>query len=472
MKEYRFTDSFRVGRAPECQVIFEDPHVSRQHLTVAFANGQWWGQDMNSANGIWVDGQKVQTVAIGQALQMRLGAEGPYVQILVEAPAAMPSAQIPAQPVQGTQTQVIKSYTDRYLTDKDDGQPVGERTMMIRKAFTQVQKKQRFKYLWVVAALVLLLAGVGGFAWYRDQQYRKQAGLAQDLFYSMKSLDVDIANVEKLLGDAGGGQASEQIRKFRERRRQMEAQYNRYLDEIKSHDKQLTEEEKLIFRVTRIFGECELNAPPEFIDEIKKYIGYWKSSPRYKNAILRARENSYGPTIAREFLDRGLPPQFFYLAMQESNFDEYISGPQTYMGFAKGMWQFIPKTGMQYGLTMGPLVDQPRPDPADDRHNWRKATVAASKYIKDLYSTEAQASGLLVMACYNWGEGKVIPLVNTMPANPRERNFWTLLEKYRDKLPKETYDYVFYITSAAVIGENPKMFGFDFENPVSEALKR
>ncbi len=54
-----------------------------------------------------------------------------------------------------------------------------------------------------------------------------------------------------------------------------------------------------------------------------------------------------------------------------------------------------------------------------------------------------------------------------MPANPRERNFWKLLEKDREKIPKETYDYVFYIFSAAVIGENPKLFGFDFANPLT-----
>jgi hypothetical protein len=161
-----------------------------------------------------------------------------------------------------------------------------------------------------------------------------------------------------------------------------------------------------------------------------------------------------------------LPPQFFYLAMQESNFDDHISGPATRMGFAKGMWQFIPETAVKYGLKIGPLADLPRLDVGDDRHDYVKATDAAARYLRDLYTTDAQASGLLVMACYNWGEDYVLPLVRSLPANPRERNFWKLLEKDREKIPKETYDYVFYIFSAAVIGENPKLFGFDFENPL------
>jgi hypothetical protein len=51
-----------------------------------------------------------------------------------------------------------------------------------------------------------------------------------------------------------------------------------------------------------------------------------------------------------------------------------------------------------------------------------------------------------------------------MPDNPRERNFWELLK--RNEIPRETYDYVFYIVSAIVIGEDPALFGFDFENPL------
>jgi hypothetical protein len=70
------------------------------------------------------------------------------------------------------------------------------------------------------------------------------------------------------------------------------------------------------------------------------------------------------------------------------------------------------------------------------------------------------------MACYNWGEDNVLPIVRGMPANPKERNFWKLLAGHRDRIPQETYDYVFYIVSAAVIGEDPRLFGFNFDNPL------
>jgi hypothetical protein len=135
------------------------------------------------------------------------------------------------------------------------------------------------------------------------------------------------------------------------------------------------------------------------------------------------------------------------------------------------MWQFIPETGARYGLAAGPLVKFQRPDPADDRSNWEKATQAAARYIKDIYATDAQASGLLVMASYNWGEGRVIKRIKQMPPNPRERNFWKLLELHRNEVPNETYNYVFYIVSAAVIGENPRLFGFPFDNPLVAASR-
>ena len=40
------------------------------------------------------------------------------------------------------------------------------------------------------------------------------------------------------------------------------------------------------------------------------------------------------------------------------------------------------------------------------------------RYVKNIYATDAQASGLLVMASYNWGEHRVIDLLRTMPDEP------------------------------------------------------
>jgi soluble lytic murein transglycosylase-like protein len=272
--------------------------------------------------------------------------------------------------------------------------------------------------------------------------------------------------VEKLVLDSHSQQGKDEIQNYQTRRKEMEQSYDRFLSTLHVYDSKMTEQRRLILRIARIFGECELAMPPEFATEIEAYIKKWQSSGRLAKAIRTANDNGYTSKIEAELLGQDLPPEFFYLALQESDFDQYISGPPTRKGIAKGMWQFIPETAIKYGLRVGPLVDFRRPDPGDDRHHYDRETKAAARYLKDLYSTDAQASGLLVMACYNWGENQVLPLVRGMPANPRERNFWRLLSKYRSKIPQETYDYVFYIASAAVIGENPRLFGFDFDNPL------
>jgi hypothetical protein len=221
-----------------------------------------------------------------------------------------------------------------------------------------------------------------------------------------------------------------------------------------------------------MLGECDVTAPADYFREVDRYIERWRSTPRFEQAVKRAQENGYAKTIAATFTARQLPPQFFYLAMHESDFNPSVSGPPTRWGIAKGMWQFIPETAKRYGLNVGPYYTDARVDMADDRLNWEKATVAAASYIKDIYATEAQASGLLVMASYNWGEHRLVDRLRSMPLNPRERNFWTLLARHRDDVPAQTYDYVFSILAAAVIGENPRLFGFQFDNPLTVPTSR
>jgi pSer/pThr/pTyr-binding forkhead associated (FHA) protein len=459
-RDFEFRESFRIGRIDECGLCIRNEYVSRNHAEVVFENGQWCIRDLGSANGIFVGVERTQAVPIGPKTTVRLGIEGPLLTFEVEQPRSTAAA------APGSET-VVARYVDRYFSNSPGEGPVGEHTMMVRRAFSRVQKKQKRKYGIILAALGVLVVAITGYALYERHQASKQKAIAQELFYAMKSLDVDIANVEKLVMDSGSEQGREQIQKYRSRRQAMEKNYERFLTAMRVYDPRLTPQQRLLMRVTRIFGECELTIPADFESEINSYIQKWRGSGRLARAIKRAQESNYTPAISSVLLEHGLPPQFFYLALQESDFDPYISGPMTRKGIAKGMWQFIPETGLKYGLQMGPLVDLRRPDPADDRHNWEKATRAAAAYMKDLYATDAQASGLLVMACYNWGEHQVLPLVRSLPANPRQRNFWELLSKYKEKLPKETYDYVFYIVSAAVIGEDPKLFGFDFENPLT-----
>lgn len=471
-RAFRFARTFHVGRERDCEVRLEDVQVSRKHLVVLFGDGRWEIRDLQSSNGMFLEGRRTEAVRVDESLTIRLGVDGPLLAFEVERTASPTNRGVtPAQSSTGTfgETRMLADYAERYFGSRGNQEEVGGRTRMIRKAFQDVQKKQRRKYGWVVAVAALAAVVSAGYAYYGHRQISRQRAVAEELFYAMKSLDVDMANMEQLVAASGNAQSQELLKQYIERRRQMESTYDRFLAGSNVYDRSLTEQERLILRVTRAFGECEIAAPQEYLAEVSSYIRKWQGSGRFARAVTLGQQMGYTRRIAQEFVQQNLPPQFVYLAMQESDFDPFTSGPPTSFGIAKGMWQFIPETGARYGLTIGPLAGVRKPDPADDRHNWQKATQAATRYIKDIYATDAQASGLLVMASYNWGERRVINLLRSMPANPKDRNFWKVLARYRGQLPKETYDYVFYIVSAAVIGENPRLFGFSFDNPLATA---
>lgn len=455
----RFTEAFHIGREHDCELQIEDVHVSRRHAFVSPDLHGWTIRDLQSRNGLFVNGQRIETAEVGDGLDVIFGDGGPAVTIEPEPAAPQFRAATASRPKTASQPASAEHY---FGAGSEDEGEVGERTMMIREAFQRIQKQQKRRHRWVVSAVAivgLLAAGYGLYAYLRLKQ---QEDLARDVFYSMKGIDVEIARTEMRLASSGDAAAQAQLTRARAQRRQTEAQYDKFANSI--YDRRLSEKDRLILRVTRRLGECELVAPPEYLREVSRFIAQWQATRRYQQALKRAQDLGYTRRIVDAFAAQDLPPQFFYLAMQESNFVTTANGPRTRWGIAKGMWQFIPETGRRFGLTIGSAAEGPRNEPGDERLDWQKATVAASRYIKDLYTTDAQASALLVMASYNWGERRVIDLVKTLPDNPQERNFWKLLARYR--IPDETYNYVFNIVAAAVIGENPRLFGFPFDNPL------
>ena len=472
-----FSSAFRIGRAQDCEICIPNGYVSRAHAKVTPEPEGWRVMDLNSSNGLYWRGSRVESVLVTSSEVVRLGIDGPelwfHVQERPTPVVPQPKVYADPQPAGGARSEDMEEYVKRYFREPVEGEVVGQHTRYVRRAFSQIQDQQKrthtrqkrilFGAIGGLAVVGLLIAA---YAFRLQREARHQRELARNLFYAMKSLDVEIAAAEQaaLTADKAGGLAA--VNKYEGRRKEMQTNYDQFLATLHIYDTKSTEQHRLILRVARIFGECELDMPSDFESEVLRYIKMWQSTGRFARDIQSASQKGYTRTIPEALLNRGLPVQFFYLAMQESDFDPYRSGPMTRKGYAKGMWQFIPETAVKYGLHLGALVDLNRPDPGDERDQVEKATDAATRYIQMLYSTDAQASGLLVMACYNWGEDQVLPLVRSMPPNPKERNFWRLLADHRSQIPQETYDYVFYIVSAAVIGENPRLFGFEFDNPL------
>lgn len=529
--ERLFTEPFTIGRGMQATLHVDSGRVSRIHAEVVFEDGGWVLRDADSTNGTYIDGERIDSVPLEGDMVVRLGREGPTLYLSVdpadrdasaggnttEAEVAtpflegfsestpeeddtsperqgrdfrgdrtgaggttVPSSETPEASDDPSVSQVIR----RYFNAEDDG-TAGDRTRMIRQAYQQVQAEQKRTYGGIIGVVALLLVIALGFAIWQQIRVERMEQTAQGLFFEMKEQDLATAQLRLVAEETGNAALEAQLDDLVEPRRRQAELYEGYIEELGMY-RSLSEEEREIYRVARIFNESEFSIPAGFVREVKDVIREWQNSSRFENAMLRAERNGYTPVIVRTMQEYGLPPEFFYLAMQESNFNECAVGPETRWGIAKGMWQFIPTTGQAYGLTPGPRSELRVCDDLDDRHDFAASTDAAARYLLNIYTELAQASGLLVMASYNWGEHRVAsklddlpetPLdlvrrdLEDVPENPQQRNYWRFLNEYRDRMPDETKNYVLHIFAAAVIGQNPRLFGFDFDNPLAPYLE-
>ena len=62
-----------VGRHTDADVRFAFPEISRRHCRVAFENGQWRIHDLDSMNGLYVNGQRVLQATLYAGDLVRLG---------------------------------------------------------------------------------------------------------------------------------------------------------------------------------------------------------------------------------------------------------------------------------------------------------------------------------------------------------------------------------------------------------------
>jgi membrane-bound lytic murein transglycosylase D len=129
-----------------------------------------------------------------------------------------------------------------------------------------------------------------------------------------------------------------------------------------------------------------------------------KNSPRYFKIIEAALERY------------GVPVELKYLAVVESELKSSALSP---VG-ARGPWQLMPSTARDLGLKITRKNDE--------RTNYYKSSIAAAKYLKDLY--REFGDWLLVIAAYNSGSGYVYKAIKKSGS----RNFWKL-QRY---LPLET----------------------------------
>jgi len=148
--------------------------------------------------------------------------------------------------------------------------------------------------------------------------------------------------------------------------------------------------------------------------------------------------NRYFPMMEEVLKKNGVPDDFKYLAVTESNLLNATSPAG-----AKGIWQFMPATARMYGLEVNKEVDE--------RLNFYLVTEAACKLLKRLKNKFG--SWTLAAAAYNCGEGRVQERQNAQGG-----------KAYYDlELPAETMRYLPRIFATKCILANPESYGFFYE---------
>ncbi|MDR3266430.1 MAG: lytic transglycosylase domain-containing protein [Tannerella sp.] len=152
--------------------------------------------------------------------------------------------------------------------------------------------------------------------------------------------------------------------------------------------------------------------------------------------LLLKRANRYFPVIEPILKRNGIPDDFKYLAVIESNLDPNVTSPAR----AVGIWQFMESTAKQYGLRITPTVDE--------RRNISQSTEAACLYLKEAY--RKYGDWVAVACSYNAGMGRISGQLEKQNEN-------SVLNLY---LVEETLRYPYRIFAIKQIFENPYKYGY------------
>lgn len=183
-----------------------------------------------------------------------------------------------------------------------------------------------------------------------------------------------------------------------------------------------------------LFGERVPLERQEIREAFDRELIYNSYSQGHMIYIMKLADRFF-PQIEATLKAHGLPDDFKYLCVAESNLQNLVS-----RAGASGFWQFMSGTAPGYNLELNESIDE--------RYHVQKSTEAACKYLKTAYAKFGNWTA--AAASYNCGMGGY----NNAATFQRTQNYYDLL------LPEETNKYIFRILSFKHILSNPEQLGF------------
>ena len=184
---------------------------------------------------------------------------------------------------------------------------------------------------------------------------------------------------------------------------------------------------------------------------IAKQRDYYLSHPTYLDQVSK-RAEPFLWLIVEQIEKNDLPLELALLPLVESTFDPYAYSSSG----AAGLWQFMPVTGIRYGLKQDWWYD--------GRLDVVASTKSALQYMQVLHEYLGE-DWLHAFAAYNSGEGRVERAVNKNKKEGKPVDYWNL------SLPGETEKYVPKFLALIDILRNHKKYGITLPNiPNKKAL--
>ncbi|HMK86692.1 MAG TPA: LysM peptidoglycan-binding domain-containing protein [Steroidobacteraceae bacterium] len=181
---------------------------------------------------------------------------------------------------------------------------------------------------------------------------------------------------------------------------------------------------------------------------IDQQLAWFQRNPDYLERVFQ-RGQRYLYHVVCEVEARGMPLEFALLPVVESAYEPFAYSA----GRAAGLWQFIPGTGVRFGLKQDWWYD--------GRRDVIESTRAALDYLQALHD-EFDGDWLLAIAAYNVGEMSVERAIDYNRARGRPTDFWHL------SLPAETRAYVPTLLALKRLMAEPERYGFDFASIPNE----